>query len=263
MFKTILIDDEPLAISRLKRLLSHYGSVITIIDEAHNGQEGMEKIEALKPELIFLDIEMPLMNGFEMLASLSYMPKVIFSTAYDQYAIRAFEENSVDYLLKPIETERLEKTIEKLKKLADKKEDNALNANLLQLLEQFKAREDAQRAPTQKQTTAHSISVKSGERILFIPLTDISYFEAEDKYVFLNTHDGKQYLTNYTIANLEEKLPDNFVRVSRSSIINSLLIKELQKYFNGKYLVVMRDSKGTKVETGSTYGDNLKRLMEI
>lgn len=263
MFKTILIDDEPLAISRLKRLLSHYSSVITIVDEAHNGQEGMEKIEALKPDLIFLDIEMPLMNGFEMLASLSYMPKVIFSTAYDQYAIRAFEENSVDYLLKPIETERLEKTIEKLKKLEDKKEDNSLNANLLQLLEQFKAKEDAQRAPVQKQTTAHSISVKSGERILFIPLIDISYFEAEDKYVFLNTHDGKQYLTNYTIANLEEKLPDNFVRVSRSSIINSLLIKELQKYFNGKYLVIMRDSKGTKVETGSTYGDNLKRLMEI
>ncbi|WP_310587864.1 LytR/AlgR family response regulator transcription factor [Emticicia agri] len=116
MFKTILIDDEPLAISRLKRLLSHYSAVISIIDEAHNGQEGLEKIEAQKPDLIFLDIEMPLMTGFEMLANLSYMPKVIFSTAYDQYAIRAFEENSVDYLLKPIEAERLEKTIEKLKK---------------------------------------------------------------------------------------------------------------------------------------------------
>ncbi|MBA4852843.1 LytTR family DNA-binding domain-containing protein [Emticicia sp. BO119] len=263
MFKTILIDDEPLAISRLKRLLSHYSSVITIIDEAHNGQEGLEKIEAQKPDLIFLDIEMPLMTGFEMLSSLSYMPKVIFSTAYDQYAIRAFEENSVDYLLKPIESERLEKTIEKLKKLDDKKEDNSLNANLLQLLEQFKAKEDTQRTPAQKQTPAHSISVKSGERILFIPLTDISYFEAEDKYVFLNTTDGKQYLTNYTITSLEEKLPDHFVRVSRSSIVNSHLIKELQKYFNGKYLVVMRDTKATKVETGSTYGDNLKRLMEI
>ncbi|WP_310587865.1 LytR/AlgR family response regulator transcription factor [Emticicia agri] len=133
----------------------------------------------------------------------------------------------------------------------------------MQLLEQFKVKEEAQRTPAQKQTPAHSISVKSGERILFIPLTDISYFEAEDKYVFLNTTDGKQYLTNYTITNLEEKLPDNFVRVSRSSIVNSHLIKELQKYFNGKYLVVMRDSKITKIETGSTYGDNLKRLMEI
>lgn len=263
MFNTILIDDEPLAISRLKRLLSHYSSVINIIDEAHNGQEGLEKIETLKPDLIFLDIEMPLMTGFEMLGSLSYMPKVIFSTAYDQYAIRAFEENSVDYLLKPIETERLEKTIEKLKKLSEKKDDNSLNANLLQLLEQFKAKEDVQSANAQKQKVAHSISVKSGERILFIPLTEISYFEAEDKYVFLNTVDGKQYLTNYTISSLEEKLPDNFVRVSRASIVNSFLIKELQKYFNSKFLVLMRDSKGTKIETGSTYSDNLKRLMEI
>ncbi len=263
MLKTILIDDEPLAISRLKRLLANYGTTIQIIDEAHNGQEGLEKIESLKPDLIFLDIEMPLMTGFEMLANLSYMPMVIFSTAYDQYAIRAFEENSVDYLLKPIEAERLEKTIEKLKKLEDKKEDSSLNANLMQLLEQLKIKEDALRTPAQKQTTAHSISVKSGERILFIPLTEISYFEAEDKYVFLNTTDGKQYLTNYTITGLEEKLPDNFVRVSRSAIVNSFHIKELQKYFNGKYLVVMRDSKTTKLETGSTYGDNLKKLMEI
>jgi two-component system LytT family response regulator len=98
---------------------------------------------------------------------------------------------------------------------------------------------------------------------LFIPLTEISFFEAEDKYVFLNTTDGKQYLTNYTIASLEEKLPENFIRVSRSSIINSLLIKELQKYFSGKYLVIMRDTKVSKIETGSAYGENLKKLMEI
>ncbi|WP_337041735.1 LytR/AlgR family response regulator transcription factor [Emticicia sp. 17c] len=263
MFKTILIDDEPLAISRLKRLLANYSSVIQIIDEAHNGQEGLEKIEVLKPDLIFLDIEMPVLTGFDMLSKLSYMPMVIFSTAYDQYAIRAFEENSIDYLLKPIEAERLEKTIEKLKKFEDKNEHNTLSSNVMQLLEQLRVKEDSQRNNVQKQTTAHSISVKSGEKILFIPLTDVSYFEAEDKYVFLNTTDGKQYLTNYTITSLEEKLPDNFVRISRSSIVNSFLIRELQKYFNGKYLVVMRDSKTTKLETGSAYGENLKRLMEI
>ena len=257
MYKTLLIDDEPLAISRLKRLLSSYTDTISIIDVAHNGKEGLDKIEQLRPDLIFLDIEMPIMTGFDMLSQLTYMPMVIFSTAYDQYAIRAFEENSIDYLLKPIESERLEKTIEKLRKLEDKRQDTGINANLMQLLEQFKPKQETQRS------TAHSISVKSGEKILFIPLTEISYFEAEDKYVFLNTAEGKQYLTNYTIASLEEKLPDTFVRVSRSSIVNSLLIKELQKYFNSKYLVVMRDSKATKIETGSTYGENLKRLMEI
>jgi two-component system, LytTR family, response regulator len=249
--KTILIDDEPLAIGRLKRLLGKFED-FEIIAEAKNGQEGLEKITQLKPDVIFLDIEMPEMTGFEMLAQLDFMPLVVFATAYDQYAIRAFEENSIDYLLKPIETERLEKTVEKLRKLKSNSGNSSVNNSLLQLIEQFKPKKDI-----------HSISVKSGEKILFIPLTEISFFEAEDKYVFLNTTDGKQYLTNYTIASLEEKLPENFVRVSRSSIINSLLIKELQKYFSGKYLVIMRDTKASKIETGSAYGENLKKLMEI
>lgn len=249
--KTILIDDEPLAIGRLKRLLGKFED-FEIIAEAKNGQEGLEKVTQLKPDVIFLDIEMPEMTGFEMLAQLDFMPLVVFATAYDQYAIRAFEENSIDYLLKPIETERLEKTVEKLRKLKSNTSDSSMNNSLLQLIEQFKPKKDI-----------HSISVKSGEKILFIPLTEISFFEAEDKYVFLNTTDGKQYLTNYTIASLEEKLPENFIRVSRSSIINSLLIKELQKYFSGKYLVIMRDSKASKIETGSAYGENLKKLMEI
>lgn len=249
--KTILIDDEPLAIGRLKRLLVKFED-FEVIAEAKNGQEGLEKITQLKPDVIFLDIEMPEMTGFEMLAQLDFMPLVVFATAYDQYAIRAFEENSIDYLLKPIETERLEKTVEKLRKLKSNSGNSSVNNSLLQLIEQFKPKKDI-----------HSISVKSGEKILFIPLTEISFFEAEDKYVFLNTTDGKQYLTNYTIASLEEKLPENFTRVSRSSIINSLLIKELQKYFSGKYLVIMRDIKASKIETGSAYGENLKKLMEI
>ncbi|GAB2608882.1 LytTR family DNA-binding domain-containing protein [Emticicia sediminis] len=249
--KTILIDDEPLAIGRLKRLLGKFED-FEIIAEAKNGQEGLEKVTQLKPDVIFLDIEMPEMTGFEMLAQLDFMPLVVFATAYDQYAIRAFEENSIDYLLKPIETERLEKTVDKLRKLKSNTSDSSMNNSLLQLIEQFKPKKDI-----------HSISVKSGEKILFIPLTEISFFEAEDKYVFLNTTDGKQYLTNYTIASLEEKLPENFTRVSRSSIINSLLIKELQKYFSGKYLVIMRDIKASKIETGSAYGENLKKLMEI
>ncbi len=249
--KTILIDDEPLAIGRLKRLLNKYED-FEIIDEAKNGQEGLEKIEFHQPDVIFLDIEMPILSGFEMLARLEFMPLVVFATAFDQYAIKAFEENSIDYLLKPIEGERLEKTIEKLRKLKSTSANSSMNSSLLKLIEQFKPKKEA-----------HSISVKSGEKILFIPFNEISNFEAEDKYVFLNTIEGKQYLTNYTLSSLEEKLPENFVRVSRSFIVNSLIIKELQKYFNGKYLVIMRDTKASKIETGSTYGDNLKRLMEI
>jgi two-component system, LytTR family, response regulator len=249
--KTIIIDDEPLAISRLKRLLSKYED-FEVIEEAKNGQDGLGKIEIYQPDVIFLDIEMPILTGFEMLSRLSFMPLVVFATAYDQYAIKAFEENSIDYLLKPIEADRLDKTIEKLRKLKSNNNSSTTNESLLKLIEQFKPKKEI-----------HSISVKSGERILFIPLHEISFFEASDKYVFLNTTEGKQYLTSYTITTLEEKLPTDFVRVSRSSIINSHLIKELERYFNGKYLVIMRDSKSSKIETGTSFNDNLKRLMEI
>ena len=255
MLRTILIDDEPLALARLTRLLKKHDE-IEIIAEAKNGSEGLELVEKMRPDVIFLDIEMPILNGFEMLSKLSFMPLVVFATAFDQYAIRAFEENSIDYLLKPIEAERLEKTVEKLQKFQQKPTETSLqnpfNANLLAMLEQMKPKKEI-----------HSISVKSGEKILFIPLQEISHFEAEDKYVFMNTTDGQQFLTSYTIAVLEEKLPENFVRVSRSSIVNSLIIKELQKSFNGKFVILMKDRKLSKIETGSTYGDNLKKLMEI
>ncbi len=117
--RTIIIDDEQLALNRLRRLLSDYAEVFDIIAEGHNGAEGLAMVDQYTPDLIFLDIEMPLLNGFEMLAKVGKMPMVVFATAYDQYAIRAFEENSVDYLLKPIENERLQKTIEKIKAAGD------------------------------------------------------------------------------------------------------------------------------------------------
>lgn len=252
MYKTILIDDEPIAIGRLKRLLSHFGDTFSIVAEATNGHEGLEKIESIQPDLVFLDIEMPLMSGFEMLSKLSFMPLVVFVTAYDQYAIKAFEENSIDYLLKPVEKERLVKTVEKIKSFHPKQSNPFTQASLLQLIQQIKPQKEL-----------HSMSVKSGDKILFIPLTEISFFQADDKYVFLNTADGKQFLVNYTLSSLEEKLPTSFVRISRSAIVNSTRIKELEKYFNGKYLIAMNDQKNTKLESGITYHENLKQLMEI
>jgi two-component system LytT family response regulator len=114
--RTLLVDDEPLAVNRLRRLLGRYEDTFVIVGEAHNGLEGLKAVEVLEPDLIFLDIEMPGLNGFEMLAKLPYLPIVVFATAYDDYAVRAFEENSIDYLLKPIEAERLEKTVERIRK---------------------------------------------------------------------------------------------------------------------------------------------------
>jgi two-component system LytT family response regulator len=263
MFKTILIDDEKLAISRLERLLTKYTDTFEIIGKANNGAEGLSLVETLQPDLIFLDIEMPIMTGFEMLSRLTYMPLVVFATAYDEYAIKAFEENSIDYLLKPIETERLEKTVQKLMLwqakntqnttvLADNQE-HVFNDSLLKMIESMRPKK-----------TINSISVKTGNKILLIDLPSISHFEAEDKYVFLITLDGQKYLTSYTIAILSDKLPsDQFLQVNRSNIINCQKIKEIEKHFNGKYQITMNDKAQTKVISGGTFNEGIKALFEI
>ncbi|GAA4462076.1 LytTR family DNA-binding domain-containing protein [Nibrella saemangeumensis] len=248
--RTLLVDDEPLAINRLRRLLKAYAETFDIVGDAANGAEGLRAVEELRPDLVFLDIEMPGLNGFEMLARLSHMPQVVFATAFDEYAVRAFEENSIDYLLKPVEPERLEKTVQRIRNA--QQSPTATAPDLRYMLDLLKPKKEL-----------HSISVKSGERILLIALTDVSYFEAEGKYVLLNTVDSQQYLTNYTITSLEEKLPDTFVRVSRSVVLNTRCIKEIQRYMGGKYLIVLRDRKSAQIITGNTFHDNLRELLEL
>ncbi|KAA6440539.1 response regulator [Dyadobacter flavalbus] len=254
--KTILIDDEPLALSRLRRLLEKHADIFYIVSEARNGAEGLIEINRFDPDIIFLDIEMPLLNGFEMLSKLTKMPLVVFSTAYDQYAIRAFEENSVDYLLKPVENERLIKTIDKIRNIINAGINangnvNPYSENLIRLLEEMKPKKEI-----------FSLSVKTGDRILLIPLTEITHFEAEEKYVFLNTLDGQKYLLNYTLTSLEEKLPQHYLRISRAGIVNSHHIKEIQKHFNGKFMVIMRDRRASQLASGSTYGEVIRHLLD-
>jgi len=252
--KTILIDDEALALSRLRRLLSKHSDVFQIVSEAQNGAEGLLEIDKHRPDVIFLDIEMPLLNGFEMLAKLTTMPLVVFSTAYDQYAIRAFEENSVDYLLKPVENDRLQKTIEKIRNITQSGSHaghNPYSENLIKLLEEMKPKKEI-----------FSLSVKSGDRILLIPLTEITHFEAEEKYVFLNTLDGQKYLLNFTLTALEEKLPQHYLRISRAAIVNSHHIKEIQKHFSAKFVITMRDRKASQLSSGSTYGEVIRHLLD-
>jgi two-component system LytT family response regulator len=251
-FTTLLIDDEKLAVIRLARLLENYTTTIKIVGEAYNGQEGQQLIENLRPDLVFLDIEMPVLNGFEMLARLQYMPVVVFVTAFEAYAIRAFEENSVDYLLKPVEKERLQVTIEKLKKLRLENKSIDYTQQLFQVIEQLKPKKEL-----------ISIPVKMGERILLIRLEEIAYFEAEDKYVYLYTGDDKKYLIDYSLTTLEEKLPPHFTRASRSVIVNQHSIKEIQKYFSGRYILLINNKSQTKITTGLSYADRVRAMLEI
>lgn len=253
-FRTLLIDDERLALSRLARLLADHPETFAIEGEAVNGFQGIEMIHALRPDLIFLDIEMPGMNGFEMLHQLSYLPRVIFATAYDQFAIRAFEENSLDYLLKPIEPERLALTVKRLQSLRETA-DLALTPTVLQ---QMLASLHKQAVPDALRTVA----VRTGDRILLIRAEDIAWFEAEDKYTFLHTADGKRHLTDYSLTELAQRLPAHFLRVSRSALVNRLFVRELVRGFSGKYTLVLTDAAGSKVVSGQKYGEAVRELMQ-
>lgn len=249
-YKTILIDDEELAINRLKRLLTKY-ETFEIIGTASNGIEAVKEINRLQPDIIFLDIQMPGLNGFQVLEAINEpKPKVIFATAFDQYAIKAFEENSLDYLLKPIEVNRLDKTVKKLSSSEMNTPNQIMLADLIKQLEPKKE--------------IHAITVKQGEKILFVSLKDISHFQASGKYVVLHTLDGHQHLTNYTITSIGEKLQgEDFIQVSRSNVVNVRQIKELEKFYNGKFKITMNDAKKSVLESGTSFGENLKGLMEF
>lgn len=246
-FKAILIDDEPAARRLMKNLLLEYETVVEVIGEASNGKEAINKIEELKPDIIFLDIQMPDLTGFEVLDRLQRKPTVIFTTAYEQYAIKAFETFSIDYLLKPIKEERLRQTIEKLKQFG--KLDISLDvAGLQEMIRQFQAPKKATALP-----------IKTGDRIILLRFENIAYLEAHDKYVFVFTQDGQKHLTDQSLTSLVEKLPQQFYRIQKSYIINKDRIKEMHKHFNGRYLFVMDDKAQTHLTSGRTYHEEVKK----
>jgi two-component system LytT family response regulator len=250
-YRTLIIDDEKLAVKRLRRLLEKYTGVFSITGEAYNGEEGLQLTEAQRPDVVFLDIEMPGLNGFQMLAQLSHVPVVVFVTAFEAYAIRAFEENSVDYLLKPVEADRLDLTVQKLKKRSGTTAE-AYSQQLWKTLESLKPKKELL-----------SIPVKVGDRILFIRPGEASYFEAEDKYVYLYTPEGKRHLIDYTLTVLEEKLPESFVRISRSVIINRQCIREVQRHLGGRYVFVLNGKDPAKLTSGVSYADKVRQLWEL
>ncbi len=246
IYKAIVIDDEPAARRLMKNLLTAYQDTVMVIDEAGNGREAIEKIEALKPDLIFLDIQMPDLTGFEVIERLSHKPSIIFTTAYEQYAIKAFETFSIDYLLKPIKEERLEQSIQKLKSFG--RISNTIDVSGLQeIIRQF-----------QLPAKASALPIKTGDRIILLRYENIVYMEAQDKYVYIYTTDGNKHLTDNTLANLSEKLPSQFYRIQKSYIINKDKIREMHRHFNGRYLFIMEDKAGTRLTSGRTYHDSIR-----
>ncbi len=246
--RTIIIDDEAIARQRLMSLLNSYNNRFTIVGEARNGIEGSELVNRLKPDIIFLDIQMPGKTGFDMLEDLEYMPKVVFCTAYESFALQAFDTMAVDYLVKPVEAERLQLTIDKI----DQSSGDRLHVK--QLLELVKQSE---------KSYLHSIPYKIGDRILLIKIDSITHFIANDKYVEFFTAKGEKYLTELSLKKLLERLPGDFVQVQRSTIVNIAYVKEFRKFFRGKYILVLDDIYNTRVETGRSFYEVIKGYISI
>jgi two-component system LytT family response regulator len=229
MNKIITIDDEPLARSIVKEYLQKYPQ-LEVVEECNDGFEGFKAIQQHQPDLIFLDIQMPKINGFEMLELLDQAPAVIFTTAFDEYAIKAFEAHAVDYLLKPFSQERFDKAIQKWKeqKVSSQK-------NTEELLE------TASYSPAQSQR----IVVKTGSKIKIIPVHDVFYLEAADDYVKVHTQEGS-FLKNKTMGHFEKTLdPQQFVRSHRSYIINIQQITRIDPYEKDNHVAILKS--GTKV----------------
>lgn len=246
LFKAIVIDDEPAARRLMKNLLQEHKDVVEVIAEAGSGRDAISKIEELKPDLIFLDIQMPDLTGFEVIEKLSHKPNIIFTTAYEQYAIKAFETFSIDYLLKPIKEERLEQSIGKLKQFGKVNPPIDI-AGLQQIIEQFKTPQKATALP-----------IKTGDRINLLRYENIVYLEAQDKYVFVFTADGQKHLTDQSLSVLSEKLPQQFYRIQKSYIINKEKIKEMHRHFNSRFLFIMDDKAGTRLTSGRTFHDAIR-----
>lgn len=245
-YKAIVIDDEPAARRLMKNLLNEHSNVVQVIAEAGNGREAIAKIDGLHPDLVFLDIQMPDLTGFEVLEQIHHKPNVIFTTAYEQYAIKAFDTFSIDYLLKPIKEERLQQSIDKLREFG--RLNQSINLPGLQdIIRQFQAPQKATALP-----------IRTGDRIILVRFDQIAYLEAEDKYVFVYTLDGQKYLTDQSLSSLLERLPGEFYRIQKSYIINKERIREMHRHFNSRYLFIMDDKAGTRLTSGRTYQDAIR-----
>lgn len=249
-YTTIIVDDEPLARMRLQSMIGEYPGKFEIIAEAENGEQAIDKINKMKPDLIFLDIQMPEINGFNVLQELNYLPKVIFCTAFDEFALKAFDTNCIDYLVKPLTKERFSKTISKL----DQMVKNHTDINLNKLIDQFNQQH--------KQNETSSIPVKVGDRVIFVRLDEVSYLKADEKYVSMVTKHAKSYILDSSLKKLEEKLPSYFMRVHKSYLINKNLLKEINKYFNNRFVLILDDYSQSKITSGRSYYQSIKSLLE-
>lgn len=244
--KAIIIDDERLARTELRKLLQDFPE-IEIVDEASNADEGIQKIENHNPDLIFLDIQMPGKTGFDMLSELDHAPQVIFTTAYDEYALKAFEVNALDYLLKPVEPRRLADAVEKLRRAGHNGSTEKMNNHHSE--------------PTSILGENDQVFVKDGERCWFVKLSDVRLFESVGNYAKVFFGNNKPLILKSLNA-LEERLDDKvFFRANRKHIVNLRMIDKIEPYFNGGLLLELKG--GEKIEVSRRQTVKFKEMMSL
>ena len=245
--KIIIIDDEPLARSIIKEYLQYHPD-LELISECNDGFEGVKAIQQMQPDLIFLDIQMPKINGFEMLELIEEPPAVIFTTAFDEYAIKAFESHAVDYLLKPFSRDRFDKAISKCKQTSKTFTPKEQLAPLLQSVSS---------SPSEQ----HRVVVKLAGKIRIIPVDDIHYLEAADDYVKIHTKDGA-FLKNKTMGHFENVLSNIlFVRTHRSFMVNVTEITRIDPYEKDNHLAILKS--GSRVPVSKTGYVKLKTVLGL
>jgi two-component system LytT family response regulator len=240
--RAYLVDDEPLAIERLQRLLGSFQN-LRIAGSATDPAQALEFLTANSIDILFLDIQMPGMNGFELLSRLPEQPLVIFTTAFDEYALRAFEVNSIDYLLKPVEAEQLERALTKLNRLQQTpRPDWQRNPDLPALLKQLAASLKGGQLDY-----PHRIASRVGERISFLDLDAVTHFVAQDKLTYAVV-GGHRHSVDQTIVELERRLdPARFLRIHRSALVNVDCIHEVNSWFAGKVVLTLKDAQHTQL----------------
>jgi two-component system LytT family response regulator len=256
MMRAFVVDDEPLAVRRLKRMLDETGRV----EVAGTSSDPVEALAALSEtavDVLFLDIQMPGMTGFEMLGMMERQPMVVFTTAYDQYALRAFEVNSIDYLLKPIEERHLARALDKIERLrgsaASAPDWKAMLEQLAGALRQSGSGVAAE--------YPERIASRLGDRTHILELEKVTHFFAQEKLTYAAV-EGKNHVVDHTISDLEQKLdPRHFFRIHRSTLLNLAWVKELDAWFGGRALVRLKDARSTELQVARERVQELKKRL--
>lgn len=240
MIRTIIIDDEPLAAGIVREFLAEFPQ-FEIVDQCEDGFQAMKSIQKHQPDLLFLDVQMPKITGFELLELLDEPPAVIFTTAFDQYALKAFDAQAVDYLLKPFSQDRFRQAIERFLSTQEKEIDTSGIQDMAE--------------------KSNRLVVRVKNEIKIIPVSEVMYFEAQDDYIAIHTESG-QFLKKMTMKSLEESLsPDQFARIHRSYMLNLNQITRIEPYERDSYLVFLKN--GEKLPVSKTGYARLRQVLGL